>query len=214
MSATRRSRRSRSSSEESFWATSSRSESFRAWRPAAEAASTRSCPAGGSSRLVMPGGPPPLTTSWRTICPPAGPCSGRGGGGWGGGGGEGGGGERRRQMGGGMIAGRVPGAEPVGDLAESHRVVGLEVPGFHPGAVDAGPVGGAEIADVHPGVGDDELGVTAGDGGIVDGDVARHPAADDQSPTRGDLEALVPGGADEPEGGHGGTVGCTRAGGK
>ena len=47
MSATRRSSRSRSSSDDSFWATSSRRESFRAWRSAADAASTRSCPPAG-----------------------------------------------------------------------------------------------------------------------------------------------------------------------
>ena len=72
MSTTVRSRRSRSSSAESFWETSSSICSFRAWRASPRVAlDPELAAAGGPSRLVMPGGTPPLTTSCRTICPPA-----------------------------------------------------------------------------------------------------------------------------------------------
>ncbi len=75
VSTTVRRSRSRSSSAESFWDTSRSIWSFTACRASPVLASTRSCPAGGPSRLVMPGGMPPLTTSCRTICPPGGPTS-------------------------------------------------------------------------------------------------------------------------------------------
>ncbi len=70
MSTTARRRRSRSSSAVSFWATSRSSDSFFACRSSAVAAATRSWPRlSGPSRLVIPAGPPPLTTSLRTISP-------------------------------------------------------------------------------------------------------------------------------------------------
>ena len=55
-STTARSSRSRSSSAESFWETSSSIWSLSAWRASPVAASTLSWPTGGRSRLVMPGG--------------------------------------------------------------------------------------------------------------------------------------------------------------
>ena len=57
-----------------------------------------------------------------------------------------------------------------------------------------------------------QLGVASGDGGIIDGDIRRDAPSDDHTSPGRELEALVPGSADEPECAHGGKIARCRRG--
>src|SRR6185295_13869167 len=57
-------------------------------------------------------------------------------------------------------------------LPEGDGIVGIEPPGGDSAAVDAGPIGTAQIPDLDSIGSHDQLGVAPGDRRIVDGDVA------------------------------------------
>ena len=96
--------------------------------------------------------------------------------------------------------------QPEHHFAERHRVVGPEPSGRDPAAVDARPVGAAEVADLHTVGLRGQLGVAARDRGIVDRDVARYSAPHHQAPAGRQLENLLSRGADEAVRGHGGKI--------
>src|SRR5258708_12654016 len=125
----------------------------------------------------MAGTPPEaLTGSWRTIVAPAG---------WGhhlrprG---------RRRHL-----------DHLEGDLAERHDVVGRGLGLGHAGAVQERAIGGTQVLHLHAAIAQGDLGVAAGDGGIVDGDVARDRPPDDQRAAGLQLDRLVARGAQQLE---------------
>src|SRR6185437_14658742 len=107
---------------------------------------------------------------------------------------------------------RAQHGESKGDLAEGDRVLEAETSGGDPGAVDAGPVRAAEVLHLDPVGAHRELGVASGDGRVVDRDVARDPASNQESASFGKLERLVAGGADEAKRGHAGIYGGGSAG--
>ena len=154
-STTARSSRSRSSSAESFWETSSSIWSLRAWRASPrrrlhlELAHGWTVPAGDARRHAaahhelpddLPAGGTHLNgEGWPLM----------------------------------HVGGRAGCRQAEDHLAEGDGVLEPEPARRDPGAVDEGAVRAAEVLHLHAVGADDELGVTAGDGRVVDGDVAR-----------------------------------------
>src|SRR5207247_10607785 len=59
------------------------------------------------------------------------------------------------------------------------------------GAVQEGTVRGAGVLDLHAAVDEGHPGVATGDGGVVNRDVARHRAPDDDDATRLQVDGLL-----------------------
>src|SRR2546429_9096387 len=78
-----------------------------------------------------------------------------------------------------------------GDLAEGDDVVFDGDRLGDAGAVQEGPVRGAGVLDLHAAVGEGHLGMAAGNGGVVNRDVAGHGAPDDDVTTRLQVDGLL-----------------------
>src|SRR6266568_128157 len=78
-----------------------------------------------------------------------------------------------------------------GDLTEGDDVVFDGDRLGDAGAVQEGPVRGAGVLDLHAAVGEGHLGMAAGNGGVVNRDVAGHGAPDDDVTTRLQVDGLL-----------------------
>ena len=99
------------------------------------------------------------------------------------------GGERRRHPGARRRRGHALHAER--DVPEGDDVV-FAGDGFgDAGAIQEGAVGGAEVLHLHPAVGEAELRVPAGDGGVVNRDVAGDGPPHDDGPAGLEVDRLI-----------------------
>ena len=89
--------------------------------------------------------------------------------------------------------------DPKRDLPEGHDVVGARFGLRDLGAVQERSVRGAEVGDADAALGQHDFGVTAGDRGIVDGDVARDGAPHHEFPPELEIDRLFAGSAQQLE---------------